>query len=649
MTLRIDMHTGAAVSSAGVIMTSAGNPWLVDDALAQDLVNRGVANASAPVATRQAAAAALAGFVPGVRTVLFGDSEVNIWEICPGPTVIAYNSSTGILTFTSVAHGLWTGFLMRFWNLNYASTTAQVMLPITVVDVNTYTMNIGAAGHPDLPNGNLTATLFCSGFYGESYTHWLGQYMQRNGHPLDIVRNAAQSGDTSTGCVNRFATDVAAWSPQLVIMQLLGLNDVSNTATPVTTTIANNRSIIDAIQAIGANLLLLTTNPVASGEARGNVQTMERIKQINRDGANYVRGKRFCRLVDAYRMIVDPTDTTGYAVASYLKSADKIHYNYKGSFRILPQLETSLNNWFPNNAKASTLVQSVADCHANTQLSLTSITRAVINTTTVNVNATGHKFIVGEPFRVTGSATAAENGVFTVTGVADANNFNYENLGGGATNVSTTNVTVTRNNQAFNNPLLLTVSGGILTGTNLSGTVAGRLKVAASSTSTGVASVAAASAAGNLDGAANEQLLAVSTGVAGDQLKFGTAGTTSMLVPSQIVLNRLYQLEFRLRLASTAWGATPISQLCGVFYLTWSTGETFQLYLGCGWDASEDPTFSADQCLHIKSFPISTTPPQAGSTLTDFQFYIFAQVGAGGWTGQTVTIGMSQISCRDVT
>lgn len=647
-----------AVHGGALGLLAAGSTQDLAEALAKTLVGRGAARwvtpptpsisiLDVPGAPVQALVLG-AGNSIGVRTVLYGDSETDLYERSSGPSAISYSRATGVLTFTSTGHKLWTGLLHRFWNSNYPSTVAQVFLPITVVDANTYSMQI-AAGLLDVPNGALVGTFFGSSAIGISYTHWLGQYMQRNGHPLDVVRNSAQSGDTTAGCLERFDRDVAAWNPQLVIMQLPGLNDQSYSTT-LATSIANNRQLIDRIGALGANLLLLTTNPVAVGEPRGNVQTMLRIRAMNRDAKAYVRGKRFARVVDAYAKVVDPADATGYALASYLKAPpDRIHWNYKGSASISPLVESVLNQWIQQYAQTdTTLVRTVADCHLSSQVTLTTISRVLPDL--VTVAATGHKLLAGEFLRVTGSSTAAENGVFQLT-ASTANSFSYTNAGGSATNVAITNVTMTLSDQAFNNPLLLTTTGGTVGDGVVNTAVAARLTCTNGGIRaliTATATVAPATASGNISFVGNEQVMTITSAAAGDQPRIGTAGTTSLLSPSQILLNRFYQLEFRWRMSSSNWAITPVSQLFGIFIVTWSTGETYQVNLGTGWDAVEDPTFSADQTLHIKSAPLSTAPPSAGATLTNVQFYMVAQIGAAGSTG-TLTLGMSQISVRDVT
>ena len=74
MTLSININSGSSAQGGlGVgLMTSAGNPWAVADALAQELVNRGVATAvNWPAASGQpltpAVLAALPALVSGAR------------------------------------------------------------------------------------------------------------------------------------------------------------------------------------------------------------------------------------------------------------------------------------------------------------------------------------------------------------------------------------------------------------------------------------------------------------------------------------------------------------------------------------------------------------------------------------------------------
>ncbi len=344
----------------------------------------------------------VAGARAGVPTCTWGDSMVDTFEGFAAPVVsgATFDATTGLVTVTSTAHGLQTGRLVRWWNYNYASTRDQQLLPITRTGANTYTL--ASANPTGLPNGALAATTHCYPVgYGINWTHWLSLYQLTRGWPLEIVRNGAQNGETSRASLSRFTRDVAAWNPALIIFQIFGLNDLtaSNNFSEAEI-IENNRRHIDLCIATGARILVLTTTPVASGEARGNAATMQRIANINRDAILYVRSKVSPNItvVDAYARILDPTNVTGYAVANRLRAADLIHYNYTGSAQVLPEAAKVLDAWFPPNAAVMNRCKSVMDSHLGNRLTISSVTRTG---TTTTVSTTGaHGKLAGEQLRV---------------------------------------------------------------------------------------------------------------------------------------------------------------------------------------------------------------------------------------------------------
>ena len=75
----------------------------------------------------------------------------------------------------------------------------------------------------------------------------------------NIIRNGAQSGDTTQNCLDRLQADCLAFSPQVVIMQMPGINDTSagNGNIAEDTIASNQQSIINQILAAGARIGVL--------------------------------------------------------------------------------------------------------------------------------------------------------------------------------------------------------------------------------------------------------------------------------------------------------------------------------------------------------------------------------------------------------
>lgn len=590
------------------------------------------------------------GAVDAANAITFGDSMTNFWEAGGvAATAATYDQSTGIITCTAANHFKWTGAYYRIWNFNYPSLMAGRRLPITRTGLNTFTMTL--TDRPTDVASTLAATLFIAPDGCHSYTHWLGLAQLRLGHRLRILADESQNGETSVQGLARLPAVLAAHpTANLVVWQLHGLNDQSSTwAYSEATSIAANRAIIDTIVASGKKALILSTTPVASGEARGNLATMQRIKAINADAEEYSRKYGSVAFVDAYSLIVDPTNVTGYAVASYLRAGDKIHYLAAGANRVATPVQAVIEAWFP------TYRSKVNDSTANSQnankVTVSSVTRAADGVTVTLTTTGAHNWLVGETFRAN-RMIAAENGVFTVLTTPTSTSLTYANPGTvGA--VTAGSAHFTRSRQAFSNTLLQTTTGGTVSH-SITGTAASLLVV---NNLSGVAlpfaaaSVVAAPDGAKLRGVGNEQRLVISSTGPGTQLvlndrpNFGNAGTTTLL--NDLLPNRLYRFSCRIRIASANWSLTPISQVLGVFNVTWSTGELYQAALVDGWDGAEAATITADQDWIAVSAVMSTIPPQGGATMSAVDFSVYLR--ASGAHTAALTYAMSQITVMDVT
>lgn len=591
--------------------------------------------------SRQLEAVENNAFNGGVSVVAFGDSEIDIFEYSgSGATALVYDSATGVITATQANHYKWTGLNARIWNYNYASLQAQRVLPITRTGVNTYTLTL-----PDKPSdipATLAATLFCLPEGCFSFAHWIGLLQMKFGAPLNMLRNAAQSGDTSSGCLSRLANDVLSYQPALVIMQLPGLNDqTSANNIPLQTTIANNRAILSQLAGAGIKVICLTTNPAASGEARANIQTMQRIYALNQDALSYAKTLGGVFVVDAYNRIVDPA--TGYANASYLKS-DLIHYNYKGSKRIADMVEPVFASWFPN--QITPLVQTALDCNLNQRLTgVLSVTRSSDGVTVTVATSVAHNWRVGESFRVVELGVSAENGVYTVQSVPSSLSFTYQKAGSVGP-ISAGSASFTRSANAFNNPLMLTAGGTVANG--VTGTTAARLtctNLAGTTAMVAAASMVSAPDGAILKGVGNAQRIVITSAALNDRPCVQSVGTTSFT--NQLLPNRNYQFRYRLKISSTDWNLSPISELYGVFDVVWSDGTRYSVQLLGGWDGTENPTVSTDIDWCVVSPVMLTVPPSVGATISAGSFNTYARFG--GAVTSTVTIDFSQLSIVDVT
>lgn len=579
----------------------------------------------------------------GVRTVLFGDSMTDYYERAQSMTA-TYDANTGIVTVTNASafESLPTGTFTRFWCNTYAETRIGRILPITYVANNKFTFVL--ADKPAL-EPTLTGTVFCKMGGVNQYVSWVGLSQMELGNPLHIVANLAQNGDHAANARRRL-NDIFAYNPDLVIMQSLGLNDISANwgGAPFSDTdiIGNNNYLYKAITDRGIRLYVGLTTPVVTGEARGTKQNMQRILRINKATAEFARGVKGMRVFDFYRLIVSPTDTSGFATAINI-SPDKIHDAYVGGSKKSKLLKAAIIADFPSTP--STLPTTMLDYQEGDKLTVIGTTACVSEIVTVNV--TGHGWKVGERFFAVRITQALANGRFEVLSVPDANSFTYR-APGLADGTLTGTLTFSKSNNSFINPMLATATGGTVSGTNLSGVAATGLTVSQRvGTATAVASVVALSASINDSGVGygNAQQVVVSAAATNDQPQIGFAGSTSSAL--RMVPGRKYIVEALVSLKSSSWADTLIADVQSLMQLTWSTGEVWYLNV-CNYNASP-LTPTGDLLWHVKSSPLNATPPQVGATITAFDFVIAPRFTSAITNSATFTFAVGQYAVRDVT
>lgn len=583
----------------------------------------------------------------GIRTVLFGDSMTDWFHFSASSPSASYDTATGVLTVNfGGAHELHSGCYARVWHPTYASMADQVYVPITVASSSLVTVQL-SAGLSGVPNGALAAGLF---FYADSsraiasFVNWL---QMLGGWPLNVVRNAAQSGDPVAGNVRRLARDIAAYSPDIVIGQSPGINDLrSGDNRSESQIIADLTTLYDGILATGALLVVGTITPVSATEAdrayRGNMMTVLRVNQWIR---RYASGKPSMIVLDHYKHFVDPANTNGLALAARVRN-DGIHPATKSAILLAKQALAALA--LP--AGASSLPRTVLDCHPNSRLTVSS---AVAASGVVTVTSTSHKYHVGDEFRALGGSDAAANGWFTVASVPTGNTFTYS--APGVADGSITGLLISRSRNLFANPILSTTSGGVVTtggGNTLTGTAAGNLSVDVQS-GTGLTAAASVAAAANVGAGSagyalplvgNEQVVDVSVAAAANVLAITTYGSTAF--SSQMTGGRSYVFEAVLRLKSTDWSATWLSNLYGKFSVNCSVRGWISSTPLLGQDTSETQVIAEDMRLHIRSAVLRVP---AGETVNSSDVTLRATIGAAFSGGPVLTMGLSQINVLDVT
>lgn len=396
----------------------------------------------------------------GYRTVLFGDSMTDLYEQVQVPiTSLSYNRATGELTIGYTAHQQAAGWYTYYWDRNYASLNEARRYQVTErVDANTLKINIGA-NLPNVPNGTLaTGSAAMRPENLRNAETWVTWFQYVNGNRFNIIYNGAQSGDTTAQCLARIDRDCLAYRPDVVFMQMPGINDSGSTSEEVI--YANQREILDRLTNQVRCVVVLSTTPVASGEVRATTRVMQRVLRFNRRVRDYCRTKPGVIFFDAYRRIVDPTDATGLALTNYLRTTDKIHYSMRGGKLIADALWSQCSSAFPTDVEA--LPTSVADTFLTSAVSLTSVSRS--SSGVITATAAGHAFINGERaklFSATGASEALNEWV--TIAVVDANTVQV--LSAGAAGSITGTIYLGTNNNLMSNPLLTgagsAVGGGI--------------------------------------------------------------------------------------------------------------------------------------------------------------------------------------------
>lgn len=589
---------------------------------------------------------------PGYRTVLFGDSMTDFNYGVILPSSVTYDKASGVLTITeSGGHFKWKGCYVNIWNRSYSSIYYLQRYQVrSIVSSTVYTVQL-TAGLTDLPDYTTTGTALTGTTFAVTYQFkmsksWLSWLNALTGQRFNVVYNGAQSGDTTVDARARLQRDCLDWKPQVVVMQSLGINDLTfdlfTSRNNVQRVLDNLRWIYDKILSSGAMLMLGLVTPVASGEARGQKSIMSAKDAINRFNLRYARNNAGVLIIDTVGSILNPTDATGLAKSGLLAAADNIHYTNVGGYRIAKDNQSNALAAFPS--PVSTLPKSILDNATSTALS--SPTGSVAGGVTT-ITATGAYVQAGQEIFIkgaTGSYTGL-NGRWIVASASASNIFTIStpNLPAGAV---TGTLTIWTSRQLIGDNMLQTATGGTLNN-SITGTGANLLTCenqAGSALANVVASVAA-----EANGYGNEQILTCTfsgTGlVLNDRpgVKFKNSVGT---VDGKMFAGRTYELELQLRLASTNWAGTPMSEIiCQLNFTANGTGEAWRIADLNQYEAVV-PVMAENQTLHLKTPPITIPTDTASIDSCQMNVYVRAQAAH---TAGVLTLGFSRFAVNDVT
>lgn len=565
-----------------------------------------------------------AGKTPGYRTVLFGDSMTDTYETIGIPSAVAYDAASGIATITKNGHQQATGWYVYFWSRSYAATLKGWRVQVTRIDANNFTIQL-PQNLPGVPASAWASSLLRGESWrsAQAFVPWLQAI---SGQRFNIVNNGALSGDTTQNALDRFDTAVAAYSPQVVIMQTTGINDTStgNGNISEDTIAANQQTIVNRILALGARLILLNSTGVVSGEGRGTITNMMRVQRLNHRLREFCRDKPGVIYFDANRRITDPADANGLALPNFLRTTDKIHYSMRGGQYIAAQLWSQISALFPSDN--STLPISTIDSYLSSAITLTSVARSG---GVVTGTSNAHGYQVGERFKLTGGSESLNE--FVTLSAVTTNTVSFVTAGGNDGSITGT-IRLGRSRNLMPNPLLITATGGEFTTTGTNNGVALNYRIQAQNGSPSVV----ASVVARADGYGNNQRMVVTPAAAGDQLAilpdFTTKGTA---LPAVVKPGRTYVFECSLSLINVS--GSNLTEVRPLMSMT-IDGVLYQTYALNGY--AEGADLNSD----IVDYHVRTAPfvMPAGSAVTFVQGSINFTFSAVG-TALTIETGRWQI------
>lgn len=568
---------------------------------------------------------------PSLRAVLFGDSMTSQFNVDNLPST-SYSPTTGLLTFTSLSNPVPAGSFGIVFNRSYPALKKQILVQINFVSATVATAFIGT-NVSGLPNGVLSGSTFLRLDHKQGSNSWVNWMQSALNWPFKIVYNGAQSGDTTEDCLARVQNDCLAYSPDVVLMQIPGINDMSVGNGPVDeeTIFSNQKALVDRIVEAGAFLVLLGMTPVLSSESRGTLQNMTKVMQLNRRLADYCSGMSSVLFHNPAANIVNPSDTTGLATTAYLKnvSGDYIHYSIQGARLVGNAVAAKVGKLFPAGYDRRPI--SAVDCFLASAVtaSLVSVSAGVATFT-----ATSHGFLAGDKVRLTG-ATPAELNTAAIVLSATTNTFTFATTAADGSASGT--IRASRSRNLFNNPLFLTASGGSVS-FGVTGTAPALISMRNCTGSAGgltaVASVVAHSLYGNV------AKLVCSAAAANDLP--GYEITPSSLLNSDVVAGHKYVMEGELKVSSANWANTPVSEIM-IRFLVNVDGTLFSAFAFNTYDGlAATGSLTSDETIHFR------TPELSLPAGTIAQAYMQIYLRAAGTWSSNLTMELGRLAIWDL-
>lgn len=581
-----------------------------------------VTSAGAPPSTLTTVVRSSASTSRGYRTVLFGDSMTDLYQQIQAPiSSLSYNRATGDLTIGYTSHQQAVGWYTYYWDRNYAALSEAARYQITSrVDANTLVINVGA-NLPGVPNGSLVVGR--ASMRPESLQNaetWFTWFQYISGNRFNVVYNGAQSGDTSDECLARVQSACLDYAPDVVFMQMPGVNDAGDT--DVNTIVKNRHLLVDAILSQVPILVLLTTTPVATGEVRATSRIMQRVQYMNQRLREYVRNKANVLLVDAYGTIVDPSDANGLALANYLRTSDKIHYSMRGGKVIADQVWAQVSSAFPT--REPSLPTSTADNFISSAVSLSAVTRA---NNVVTATAASHGYFTGEVAKVFSATGASEalNEWVTVTRV-NANTVSFPSVGADGSITGT--IYLGTNNNLMTNPTLTGAGGAV------GGGIAGVYATGLSAFLNGSPTPVTGSLVSRADGYGQNQRTVLTFAGANDYVSVVTSITD---ITRHIKAGRTYVLEAEVSLTDVS--GSNLSEIRFNLAAV-ADGVTCQTYALAG--------YTSGAGLNADAGPLTLrTPPLVMPTFTAVTQMRMDFTLRGSAAGTALTVDIGRIALRE--
>lgn len=555
---------------------------------------------------------------PGYRAVLFGDSMTSRFQEDLVTSTATYDSASGVLTFPKSLHGLATGWPISLYNGNVSGLATQWRVNVTRIDANNFSVQLPAG--LAIP-ASITSNTYARPDYYHSANGWVKWMNTLSGNRFNIAFNGAQSGDVTSNCLNRLQVNCLQYGPQVVFMQLPGINDMAN-GTPEETIWQNQKTILSRITKV-AVCVCLTVTPVRTGEVRATLQNMQRVQRLRQRLLAYAQDNPKVIVVDTYSLVVDPTNTTGLASTSngyILGGSDNIHYAPTGAYNVGLTVWNAIKNYFPG--PANQLVSNTADNYTASAVTLSSVSRS---SNVVTATAASHGFLAGEKVKIVGGSSEVFNAIVTLSSVT-TNTVTFPSAG--ADGSITGSPTMGRNSNIFSTPLLTTASGGTVSGGTATGTAAANIKVS----TTGTVTSATASVISNPSGYGNNQQLVITPGAANCTGVIQIELTNTLL--PLMAAGRTYYFEAEVTLSGIA--ASNLTELKHRMFMT-TDGNTYEVKALSATDNVAAGFADGTYDIQTPAFVL-----QAGSTTT-IDWDVTAKFSASSASALTFSVGRIKV------